>query len=86
MKTLATAFVELAAYIQIAKFDDPDEEQGAKELVQWCLIQSTPEERAMIAGVARERAKEAAAKGLPRKDVEFYLSLSHWAKHHQKYG
>jgi hypothetical protein len=59
MKNLATAFVELAGYLEIAKFDDPDEAQGAQEVVGRCMINATPEERAAIAGAARQFAREA---------------------------
>lgn len=51
MKNLATAFVELAGYLEIARFDDPDEAQGTKEVVGRCMVNATPEERAAIAGV-----------------------------------
>ena len=33
MKTIALAFMDLAAHIEIANFDDPDEAQGACEVV-----------------------------------------------------
>jgi hypothetical protein len=79
MKNLATAFVELAGYLEIAKFDDPDEEQGAQEVVGRCMINATPEERAAIAGVAREFAREAEQRGAT-EDAKFYHSLSHWTK------
>ena len=79
MKNLATAFVELAGYLEIAKFDDPDEAQGAKEVVGICMVNATPEEKAAIAGVARQYAKEAEQRGAI-EDAKFYHSLSHWSK------
>ncbi len=80
MDALAKAFVELAAYLEDAKFDDPDEEQGAREAVGRCLANATPEEKAMIAGVARQFAKEAEQSGLPEHLIRFYHSLSHWTR------
>ena len=80
MRILAEAFVELAGYLEIAKFDDPDEARGAKEVVGRCLINATPEELPMIAGAARAMAKEAAAKGLPADHIRFYQGISHWTK------
>ena len=80
MRILAEAFVELACYLEIAKFEDPDEAQGAKEVVGRCLVNATPEELAMIAGAAREMAKLAAAKGLPANHIKFYQGISHWTK------
>jgi hypothetical protein len=79
MKNLATAFVELAGYLEIAKFDDPDEAQGAREVVGRCMVNATPEERAAIAGVARQFAREAEQRGAI-EDAKFYHSLSHWTK------
>jgi hypothetical protein len=80
MKTLATAFVELAGYLEIAKFDDSDEAQGAKEVVGRCMINAAPEERAAIAGVAKQFARDAEERGAI-EDAKFYHSLSHWTKH-----
>jgi len=74
-KTIAQAFVELAAYLPHAKFDDPDEAQGAEELVARCLIESSPEERALLRQVATERAAQARAEGAPRPVIHFYDSF-----------
>jgi hypothetical protein len=79
MKNLATAFVELAGYLEIAKFDDSDEAQGAKEVVGRCMINATPEERAAIADVAKEFARDAERRGAV-EDAKFYHSLSHWTQ------
>ena len=79
MKTVATAFVELAAYLEIAKFDDPDDAQAAKGIVSWCLAESSAEEKAMIGGIARQKANEAEQRGAVEV-ARFYHSLSHWTK------
>jgi hypothetical protein len=79
MKTLATAFVELAAYLENAKFDDPDDAQAARGIVSWCLVESSLDEKAMIGGIARQKAKEAEQRGADEV-AKFYHSLSHWTK------
>ncbi len=79
MKNLAKAFVELAGYLEIAKFDDPDEAQGAKGVIGICMVNATPEERAAIAEVAKQFAREAEQRGAI-EDAKFYNSLSHWSK------
>jgi hypothetical protein len=79
MKTLAAAFVELAAYLEIAKFDDSDDAQAAKGIVSWCLVESSPEEKALIGGIARQKAKEAEQSGAIEA-AKFYHGLSHWTK------
>ena len=79
MKALATAFVELVGYIEIAKFDDSDEAQGAEETISRCMINATEEERAAIAGVARELAREAERQGAIEL-AKRYHSISHWTR------
>ena len=86
MKTVAKGFVEMAAYLSIAKFDDPDEAQGAEEIVGLLLIQASPEERALVAQIAREYAKEASFERAPEQLIAFYNELASNADHYQKYG
>ena len=70
----------------IAKFDDPDEEQGAAELIEWCLIEASPEERSLVSQIARQRAREEAAKGSPSDVIRFYEDFASRVDEHQKYG
>jgi hypothetical protein len=72
MKTLAKAFIELAAYMESAKFDDPDEAQGAEEVVSWFISEASDEERAIICQVASQRIAEFRAEGAPKEATEFY--------------
>lgn len=72
MKIIAKAFIELVGYLEIAKFDDPDEAQGAEEVVSWCLAESSAEERALLCQVASERAAELRAEGSPQTVIDFY--------------
>jgi hypothetical protein len=75
VKTIAEAFVELAAYLEIARFDDPDEAQGAAEVVSWCLAECSSEERALLRQVSAERASQLRAEGAPQATIDFYESL-----------
>lgn len=86
MKTLARALIELVAYLKVAKFDDPDEAQGANELVEWCLIEASPEERQLLSVIARECAREEVAKGSAHEIIRFYEDFASRAEDHQKYG
>ncbi|MBN9692907.1 MAG: hypothetical protein J0M24_21890 [Verrucomicrobia bacterium] len=86
MTIIAKALVELAGCLEIAKFDDPDEAQGAEDLLEWCLIEASPQEREILAKVARERAQEEAAKSSDRQIIEFYERFAARAEDHQKYG
>ncbi|MFN7139947.1 MAG: hypothetical protein ACK4UN_11475 [Limisphaerales bacterium] len=84
MTTLAKAFIELASYLKNAGFDDPDEEQAAEELVQWCLVEATPEERDALIKVAHERAREEEANGSDPKSIEFYERFAARAQSQQQ--
>ena len=85
MTTLARAFIEMASYLKIAKFDDPDEAQGAEEIVGLFLIQASSEERALLSQIARERAKEEAAQGASAELVQFYEEFAANADYYEKY-
>jgi hypothetical protein len=84
--TLAKAFIELASYLSIAKFDDPDEAQGAEELVSSLLLEASPDERVMLSQVARRRAEEEVTAGAPEEVVRFYKDFASKADYYQKYG
>lgn len=72
MKTIAQAFIELAAHLEMAKFDDPDEAQGAEEIVSFCLSHASDEERSELRQVASERLAALRAEGSPAGTMEFY--------------
>ena len=61
MKTIARGFVELAKCLELAKFDDPDDEQLAEQVVVWCLAESSEAERASLCEAASELAADARA-------------------------
>ncbi|MDB6065159.1 MAG: hypothetical protein JWR26_1367 [Pedosphaera sp.] len=86
MKTLAKAFIEMAAYLRIAKFDDPDEAQGAEEVVGFYLLQASPEERSLLSQIARQSAQESAAMGAPADVIRFYEDFASMADEYQQYG
>ena len=72
MKTIVKAFVELVNYMESAKFDDPDEAQGAEEIVSWCLCEPSAKERSLLCKFASERASQLRAEGASEEAVEFY--------------
>ena len=75
MKTVFRAFIDLAAHLEFAKFEDPDEGQGAKEVVSWCLSEASDEERALLGQVLSERVAELRANGAPPAVLDFYEKL-----------
>ena len=58
--------------MEIAKFDDPDEAQGAEEVVSRCLSEASDEERAMLCQVASQRVAELRAERASPAAIEFY--------------
>ena len=72
MNTIAEAFIRLAGYLEIARFNDPDEAQGAEEVVSWCLSQSSDEERALLRETASRKAAQLRAEGASQVAIDFY--------------
>ena len=72
MKVLAKAFIEFVDFMEIAKFDDPDEAQAAEQVISWCFVESSDEEKAMLCQVASENIAELRAKDGPQSSIEFY--------------
>jgi hypothetical protein len=54
VETIAKAFLQLARYMEKAEFSDPDEAQGAAEVVGWCLTEATRKERRLLRLIAAE--------------------------------
>ena len=75
MKTIAQAFIELAGYLELARFDDPDEAQGAEELVSRCLTECSSQERALLCDAAAERVAQLRAESAPQSSIDFYESF-----------
>jgi hypothetical protein len=54
VQTIAKAFLQLASYLDIAQFADPDDAQAAKEVIGWCLAEASSEERRELHLLAAE--------------------------------
>jgi hypothetical protein len=76
MKTLALAFIDLAAHMEIATFDDPDEAQGAREVVSSFLSEASHEERAIVCEAISHRIAEFRTDRAPAATIEFYETFA----------
>jgi hypothetical protein len=76
-KAVSQAFIDLASYMEIANFDDPDEAQGVREVVSRCLSEANPEERAILCQAALERIRKLREKGVSEGTIEFYETFVH---------
>jgi hypothetical protein len=76
MKSLALAFIDLVAHMEIANFDDPDEEQGAREVVSRFLSEASQEERAIVCQATSHRIAELRTDGAPAAAIEFYETFA----------
>ena len=71
MNTIAEGFIRLASHLEVVRFDDPDEAQGAEEVVLWCLSQASDDERDLLREAACRQVAQLRAEGAPRAALIF---------------
>jgi hypothetical protein len=53
-------------------FDDSDEAQGRNELLAWCVLESSPQERQALIRTASEKAVQSREEGAPQGVIDWY--------------